>query len=313
VVPTFLVTEKRQFVSSGVAKGGDPGGDPPLALEEKDVARCGADDAPVGPATMRSMSSRPRPAPGPFVSSQLRSGDPYELSNGHPVHCLPTGQRGSTRNLIGGSALETDPAVTSAGVDLGVSTEPGMLRAPDVAVGAIDDAPGWATKAPPLAVEYADRGQDEDELRAKISELLGAGTRFIWVVRLGGVRQVEVHEAGKPMRVVAADGVLSAPGVLANEVPVAVLYDRDAAHEATLRNLLQRKGYAGLESVREESREEGRLDALRDAILDVLAARRLDPGAVEAHIRGERDAATLKRWLGRAAIVSTAADVLRAQ
>ena len=43
--------------------------------------------------------------------------------------------------------------------------EPGTLHAPDVAVGNVADEPGWVTgKAPPLAVEYADTGQDEAEL-----------------------------------------------------------------------------------------------------------------------------------------------------
>ena len=26
---------------------------------------------------------------GPFRPEQLRPGDPYELSNGHPIECLP--------------------------------------------------------------------------------------------------------------------------------------------------------------------------------------------------------------------------------
>jgi len=42
---------------------------------------------------------------------------------------------------------------------------------------------------------------------------------------------------------------LEAPGVLKNPVPVEALYDRDAAHEVTLRNLLQRRGYSDLEAV----------------------------------------------------------------
>lgn len=32
-------------------------------------------------------------APGPFRADQLRPGDPYELSDGHPVRCMPTGGR----------------------------------------------------------------------------------------------------------------------------------------------------------------------------------------------------------------------------
>lgn len=137
-------------------------------------------------------------APGPFRADQIREGDPYELSNGHAILCLPTGRRGGRANLTGGSVLETDPAVKAAGVDIGYSDKPTHLRAPDVSVGDIPNEAGWATEAPPLAVEYADRGQDEEELKAKIAELLAAGTRFVWVVRLTGPRRVEVlREPGK--------------------------------------------------------------------------------------------------------------------
>ena len=28
---------------------------------------------------------------GPFRAAQLRSGEPYELDDGHPIECLPSG------------------------------------------------------------------------------------------------------------------------------------------------------------------------------------------------------------------------------
>ena len=87
-------------------------------------------------------------------------------------------------NLVGGLALATDPAVDSAGVDTGYAADAYTLRAPDLAVGNVPDAPGWVKGAPPLAVEYADTGQDELDLPVKIRELLSAGTRLVWVVRL---------------------------------------------------------------------------------------------------------------------------------
>ena len=102
-------------------------------------------------------------APGPYTADQIREGDPYELSNGHPIYCLPTGRRGGRSNLGGAQALDTDPAVKSAGIDVGYSEKPDHLRAPDISVGNVDNEPGWAPNAPPLAVEYADRGQDESQ------------------------------------------------------------------------------------------------------------------------------------------------------
>ncbi|MBK6534917.1 MAG: Uma2 family endonuclease [Deltaproteobacteria bacterium] len=194
---------------------------------------------------------------GPFRPGQLRSGDPYELSQGHPVFCAPTGRDGTGPNGLGFAVLDSDPAVHNAGVDTGLALGPDSLRAPDVTVNFEGGDGTWATQAP-LAVEYAGRGQDEAELRTKVAELLAAGTRWVWVVRLVGPRRVEIHEPGVAMRTVGDEATLTAPGVLKLPVPVRALYDRDAAHEVTLRNLLDARGYGSLDAVRKEAREEGR-------------------------------------------------------
>ncbi len=195
---------------------------------------------------------------GPFRANQLRDGDPYELDNGHPVECLPGSGRHAQASLNGGFALESDPAVESAGFDAGFTPDEENLRAPDIAVGNVPDAPGWISGAPPLAVEYADVGQDEQNLQKKIRTLLGAGTRYVWVVRLTGPRRVEVYEPHASPSPAYPGQQLKAPGILANPVPVEALYDPDAAHETALRNLLQRRGYADLDAVREEGWEKGR-------------------------------------------------------
>lgn len=41
--------------------------------------------------------------------------------------------------------------------------------------------------------------------------------------------RVEVHAPGKPVRVVGAEDELTAPGILANPVPVRALVDTNAA------------------------------------------------------------------------------------
>jgi len=112
---------------------------------------------------------------GPFRADQLHSGDPYELSDGHPIECLPSGGRHSKAYLSGGLALETDPAVESAGFDTGFTPNEKNLRAPDIAIGNVPDHPDWVPGTPPLAVEYADSGQDQQDLQDKILTLLGGG------------------------------------------------------------------------------------------------------------------------------------------
>ncbi len=62
----------------------------------------------------------------PFRAEHLRAGDPYELSNGHPVYCAPTGGRASGPNHLGSSVVGWDPAVKEVGVDTGYSP----IRAP---------------------------------------------------------------------------------------------------------------------------------------------------------------------------------------
>jgi len=264
---------------------------------------------------------------GPFRPEQLSPGDPYELSNGHPVQCLPAGGRSSRANLVGGLALATDPAVDSAGVDTGYASDAYTLRAPDLAVGNVPDAPGWVKGAPPLAVEYADTGQDESDLPVKIRELLSAGTRLVWVVRLIGPRRVEVHRADTPIgttpEIRVPGELLEAPGILSNPVPVEALFDPDAAQEAALRNLLQRHGYAGLDAVRAEGvargktegkaegKAEGELDALRMAILQVLESRGVRVDAdVSSAVSAEMDRELLTLWLRRAAVCTDCRSLL---
>lgn len=256
---------------------------------------------------------------GPFLADQIREGDPYELSNGHAIRCLPTGGRGSDAAATGAAVLKSDPEVDSAGVETGYSPSPDTLRAPDVAVGNVPREPGWVKGVPPLAVEYADTGQDEADLSTKIRELLDAGTKLIWVVRLTGPRRVEIHEAGRKKRIARPGEELHAPGFLRNPVPVEALYEWEVGQEVTLRNLLQRHGYESLDAVRAESRAEGEvrgraegeIEALRDSILDVFAARDLALGDdVGAAIASCQETAVLKRWLRQAVTAETAGDIL---
>jgi len=257
------------------------------------------------------MSSRPiRDPRGPFIAEQIHDGDRYELSHGHPIYCAPAGKDHAGGNLIGARVLGTDPDVEWAGIDAGFSPEPGGLRAPDIAVGKVAKPPrdgqGWIPGAPPLAVEYAGVGQEEADLKQKIAELLTAGARWVWVVRLVGPRRVEVHAPNAAVRILTPGDRLEAPGVLRNPVPVEALFDARAADEAALRNLLQRHGYADLDAVRSEGQAEGQ--AL--AVLQLLEGRGLavSPSQRE-RILGCRDNEQLRDWLLRAAVAADAAEL----
>ena len=257
-------------------------------------------------------------APGPFKASQLRSGDPYELSNGHPIHCLPTGHRGAVANLIGGQVVATDPKVAYAGVDAGFTPEKGTLRAPDVAVVPKPDRDGWIPGVPPLALEYAGVGQDEQELQDKIADLLRFGTRFVWVIRLVGMPRVEVHQPNLPVETLYSGSLLEAPGILENPVPVEALYDQASSEKVVFRNLLQRRGYRDLDEVREEAREEGkeagkeegREEGLPQALEHLLRARGWTTAEAQRLRIHAATAAQLEQWLSSVISANTLDDLL---
>jgi Uma2 family endonuclease len=274
-------------------------------------------------------------APGPFRVEHLRDGDRYELSDGHPLYCAPAGPKHGRPHVVGALPLASDPAVTDIGIDVGHALGERTLRAPDLSVGDLGEGEGtWSTKAPPLAVEYAAQGQDEAELRAKIDELLAAGTELVWVVRLTGPRRVEVHAKGRPMRTFGPGDRLEAPGILKNPVPAEVLYDREAAFEHTLQNLLERHGYPSLDDVRAEGEARGRAEGeargrvegeahgraegeaageargRAEALLAVLEARALPVTAAErARITGCTNLAELERWVRRAVTARATAEL----
>lgn len=263
---------------------------------------------------MSDKRSHVREGRGPFRPEQVAPGDRYEVSEGHAIYCAPTGGDGTGPNGRGFLVLDSDPLVKNAGVDAGFQLGPLTMRAPDVAVGDFREAPGWVPGVPPLAVEYAGSGQDEDELRDKVDDLLRAGTRYLWVVRLTGPRRVEVYEPGKAPRTALPGQALTAPGVLQNPVPVEALYDREAAHEVALRNLLQRQGYRDLNAVREEGREAGReagaLQSRRELLLVALAARGEVNDAQRERVLACADVATLDGWFRRALQGEGAAAIL---
>ncbi|VFN04418.1 MAG: Endonuclease, Uma2 family (restriction endonuclease fold) [Candidatus Kentron sp. G] len=273
------------------------------------------------------------PSHGLFTAGRIKDGDRFELSNGNRIYCAPAGESHARHNVIGASLLDSDPDVQWSGVDAGFAPKPNTLRAPDVSVAPPPEKKkGWIPDVPPLAVEYADHGQNETDLKIKIRELLAAGTRYVWVVRLTGPQRVEVYTKDKPRRLLSATDTLEAPGILRNCVPVRALFDRKEAHRITLRNLLQREGYEDLEAVlregiqkgkaegliqgkaagKAEGKIEGGLEARVKALFSILAARGLDVDSqTRARIHHCRDAMLLDAWLTKAAIADSLEDVFR--
>lgn len=65
-------------------------------------------------------------------------------------------------------------------------------------------------------------------------------------------------------RTTYADGPFRADQIRGGDpVLVEALYDPDASMDATLRNLLDRKGYSSLDAVKQEGRQEAQTEAAR--------------------------------------------------
>ena len=88
-------------------------------------------------------------------------------------------------------------------------------------------------------------------------------------------------------------------------------YDPKEAQRLTLRNLLQREGYAGLDDLKDKSRDEGRLAEARNAVRRVLARRKLRISTSENdRIDTCANLETLERWLDNAVDAPSTAHAL---
>lgn len=211
---------------------------------------------------------------GPFRAEHLREDGNYELSMGHPLLMSPAGGRHGSKSYAGALVVGSDPKVTEIGMDVGHELSEHTVRAPDVSVGNVSSEPGWSKGAPMLAMEYADRGTDEQDLKTKITELLNAGTKYVWVIRLVGVQRVEVHEPAAKMRTFTASDTLTAEGVLANPVPVRALFDPELAREIALRNMLTTAGvdnFDEIQRIQELAFEAGKAEGKAEGIVESIA------------------------------------------
>ena len=251
-------------------------------------------------------SPRPTSSRGRWTADMIEPKSAYELSGGERIEVMPTGNRGGEAQTWGAAVIATDPLVHRAGTDVGYSPEPGTLRAPDISVIPTGPSRGWVKGVPPLAVEYADVGQDEPSLQAKIGELLAGGTLHLWVVRLGLDQRVEVYRKDGGMEVRRPGELLDAPGVLSAPIRVEALFDPRAALPRVVENALRRMGFeGGLDGLQAASREEGkiegkiegRIETLRQLLVAALEQRgTLLDEAARTRLDAEVDPETLQAW-----------------
>jgi Uma2 family endonuclease len=109
-----------------------------------------------------------------------------------------------------------------------LARQPDTVRAPDAAFvrsgRPVAPARGYYPGAPDLAVEVLSPDDRARDVRQKIAEWLGAGTRAVWVVD-PGKRTVTVHEPGRTPTLVRDSETLRGGEVMPGfEVPVRDLF-----------------------------------------------------------------------------------------
>ena len=160
--------------------------------------------------------------------------------------------------------------------------------------------------------------QSMADLRARAEDLTARGVRRFFAIL---VKKGEVAEwSGKSGRFLTLDaaGEIADP-TRATPVRVRALLDAAEADNGVARALLSKKNPV-LEAVQEEKREEGReegreqgaLDAMANAVLAVLEARKLSPSEdVRRTIAECKSTRTLDRWLRKAVTAKTAEEIVQ--
>jgi hypothetical protein len=167
-----------------------------------------------------------------------------------------------------------------------------------------------------LAFEVASTESLSDAGR-KANKLMGRGVRRVFVIDVTRQRAFEWSLEQQAFRSLERDSAIE-DQALAAPLPIEALVHAAKADDAMARALLAKQNpvlEAALASQRVEGKRvglaEGKRAGLAEALIAVLEARGLGLEPTEvARIHAEEDAATLHRWLTRAATCSNARDLL---
>ena len=111
------------------------------------------------------------------------------------------------------------------------------------------------------------------------------------------------------MRTVLPGGMLEAPGILRNPVPIEAMYDQDVSFDVTLRNLLQRKGFEGIEDIVDQTMDKA-CDEVREGIRTLLDARGMRlTSDQDRTVNACTEHKQLLEWHRRAVVATSTDDV----
>jgi Uma2 family endonuclease len=229
----------------------------------------------------------------------------YELHDGELVHVSPADPPHGERHVQLAALVEAHTGPTfEVAADLLTRTSQVDDIAPDVSV--YPDAPDAETggrQLEQLAFEIVST-QSLGNAATKAAKLATRGVRRVFAIDIARSCVLEWSPRRGAWQELDLAGHIEDPA-LEVPLPIAAMVHAAKADDAVARALVARRNPV-IEAVRAEDRATSKIEAL----LAILAARNIDPGAARERIVRERDPHRLDRWITRAATASTLADVL---
>ena len=187
-------------------------------------------------------------------------------------------------------------------------TSPDDDLAPDVSV--YPDAPDPATddQIPELAFEVVSTQQLGDAA-VKAAKFAARGVRRVFAIDIPRSRALEWSDVRAAWIELDPAGQIVDPA-LGVPLPIDALVHAASTKDPVARALVAQRNPV-FEAVRATSRAEGKIEGKIEALFTILAARDMAiDGATRQRIRDESDPHRLDRWLARAAIATSSADVV---
>ena len=237
----------------------------------------------------------------------------YEMHDGELVFVSPADPPHGEHHLQLAALIEAHTGFAfEAAADLLTRTSRIDDIAPDVSV--YPDAPDPRTgerQLEQLAFEIVST-QSLGDAAAKAAKLATRGVRRVFAIDVSGARVLEWSTQRGAWQEVDAASHIEDPA-LEVPLPVAAMVHAAKADDAVARALVARRNPV-IEAVRAESEASGKaigkIEGKIEALIAILEARDIDPGAARERIVGERDPHRLDRWIARAATAATLAEAL---
>jgi hypothetical protein len=241
----------------------------------------------------------------------------FEMLEGRLVHVSPADPPHGTRHSKVSALLEAHTGLEfTVASDMLTRTSEGTDVAPDVSVfpSALDPVTG-KRQLEQLAFEVVST-QSLGNARIKAAQLAARGVRRVFAIEVERSRALEWSAALGIWSVLDPAGQIDDP-VLDVPLPIEALVTTARADDDVARALLRKRNPVLVEKLAErqaegraEGKAEGRAEGKAEAVIMVLMARGIVVEDVtRARLLAERDPHRLDRWIARATICTTSAEL----